>query len=408
MYWLVGVGWLCATAGLYAHFSKPTCTRHDCPVVLEERTPHVWDVTSETPQVVSLNSYLRTLAFNKPLTLRGLLALLVSSSRLALPFRFVLMMVVGCLPGLGLITIATQPHELLAYIQRVLCLFSIGMYSSIADAIHHVLRLQPLGDGVDAITKLSKSDLCEPSIPHYDPMVSFARYLEAYPDEDQVVESTPLLPQLLPGFCLSEGGMKPLQTLRDSKRNLLVVEMLNRLTANVLVHAHQLDAEHLFHVTFKGQTLTSVHDFVTCVPGVSMWFSRNASSFGLTACVQGTGKDAEYQTIPIIWPSRIPLRDPDTGDQVMYLSYHSSLIIHGDRDLCPLGGFRVQFFLSHSGWTGWTTGQEMLKPWAPLQQTPPLNEDQVVKACQISTCVSCAVNLATKTQRLVSLNSHLE
>ncbi|KAH9252251.1 hypothetical protein BASA81_009853 [Batrachochytrium salamandrivorans] len=360
----------------------------------EEADPELcrFDTTCEADNTLKASVYLSSFRFRGELTLRGLLVALVlqkfKSNRL---MQFLSLLVLGAIPGLGHVVLARRsPAELMdKYVARCVGLFSIGMYCSIADLVHYLLQTnQPT-----ACAEMSEAKLLP---------VGNSVTMQDFPKLDvteqfELACPEPVLPALFPGLCIGAGGLQPAQSTQTSRTNALMAELLNRLAANLLVDLNTTTTTERF--TF-GDDIQTVEDFASKTRGVSLFYFKNSSAFGAMVCVKHS-KTGEYRQIPLAFPGRTAVRDPITGKQLSVLSFHSALVMMGNaKEDCPFGQFRVQCFLGPEGWTGWKSGDEYHKPWAPNLVQPALPRELALKACRASTVVSCAVNLASHTQKL--------
>lgn len=389
MWWLLAVGVVGGALVWNAYSSVPGVESSS-----EAADPELcrFDTTCEADSTLKASAYLSSFRFRQKLTLRGLLvALALQRFKSSRALQLASLLVLGAVPGLGRVVLAKRsPAELMdKYVAPGVGLFSIGMYCSIADVVHHVLqtsqptacaemreaRLLPRGNSV-SMKDFPKRDATE-------------RFELACPE--------PVLPSLFPGLCIGAGGLQPAQSTQTSRTNALVAELLNRLAGNLLADLDGTATTERF--TFGGEIQT-VEDFASKTRGVSLFYFKNSSAFGVMLCVQD-GKTGEYRQIPLAFPGRTAVRDPVTGKQLTVLSFHSALVMVGSaKEDCPFGQFRVQCFLGPEGWTGWKSGDEYCKPWAPHLVQPALPRELALKACRTSTVVSCAVNLASHTQKL--------
>jgi len=222
---------------------------------------------------------------------------------------------------------------------------------------------------------------------------------------------SPLLDDLFPGLCFGAGGLTPLQTPLKQATNELVANVLNRLAANTLVDAGLAPEPFASRARFelllpnaREPRVTSLREFVERVPGIRVFFSRAASSFGLFFCLRDAGAPPPraatstdpasrlaYAQIPVAWPARVALRDPATGRQHAILAFHDALVVEGDAQRCPLGEFRVQHHLGPDGCANWKPGDEMVRPWAPLEAHA-IDEAQWPRVVALAGLAACASN----------------
>jgi len=219
----------------------------------------------------------------------------------------------------------------------------------------------------------------------------------------------PVLDEMFPGLCLGAGGITPLQTPLKQASNALVADVLNRLASNTLVDVglapEPFASRGFFTLLLNcGRRVATLRDFAERVPGIRIFFSRTTSPFDLFLCLRDGGaapaiaetstdpdSRSAYAQIPVAWPARVALRDPVTGRQHAIIAFHDALVIEGDAVECPLGEFRVQYHLGPEGCTCWRPGDEMVRPWAPLEEHQ-IARERWARALSLAGLAACASN----------------
>ena len=354
------------------------------------------------------------------------------------PIAIVLGLLPKKFPGLSTVLFSNQGTDALRRVDAFLGANSVGASVTLAD-VYHYLRSKlptPLRAHIPTSTDTQSSDavddLFRPLSKHATPLpnpctpadirlraIDLAMHERKHPTTPQDLDvaeferPAPLLPDLFPGLCVGAGGLTPRQTPLGAARNEIVCDLLNRLSANALVWGDLAPPNRLKEGTFvfrcNDHDIASVDDFCRFVPGLKVRFSRHSSGFGVLLCLQEpTRTNAanttpsldpatrdDYAQIPLAWPARVGVRDPVTGRQEALLSHHSAVVIESEDDApCPLGKFRVQFFLGPDGVTSWKPGNEFLRPWAPLLHDDVSNEADALRVVGATTAVALAVNWA--------------
>ena len=357
------------------------------------------------------------------------------------PLAVVLGLLPSSLPGLSVVVSANgHGRDALQRLDDVLGANAFVLARGVFDAMHYVRGLvRPpftrapanhteawAGSSGDAVAKLmGDCSLAECGVRTAAELHRTSLVLTRHvSDPTAFVYETPrpLCESLLPGLCLGTGGLSPLQSPLRSARNALVCDVLNRLSSNAYVAAGVApDGSGPFEFRHEGRVAATPKEFCEMVPGLRIFFSRHSSAFGFYACLRDAPARASlgtksaspsaelaepprtptttnerarlaYTQIPIGLPCRLEMRDPVTGHQFGVLSYHSALIVQGD-DTCPLGEFRAQFYLGPDGCTSWKPGDELLRPWAPMLETP-MPWDEGLRAVHLAGLAACASNWA--------------
>lgn len=352
----------------------------------------------------------------------------ISAKRLRTPQPQLAITILGLIPFLDRVKIAKDPMELMKLIDFLNVSFAFGTYASIVDVVLHIWKRHDLIGTVkhkredDPIEMLRMTTYCVSSQTEADDLLKMKlnpvsplnnkeytefdvlnpyiqSELNKLPDVYVPTQPKPVLPTLLPGFCIGPGGLDCIQTPRKLQRNKIIAEIFNRLSANTFsiyerrVSKNITVPSPLFKLQFAGKSILHAHEFVQHIPGVNVFFQSNSSSFGFFMSI--LQDDESYKSIPWAFRGRTSIRDPETGDQIVGFSSHSALIVEGTKT-CPLGEFRIQFFLGPEGWTGWQHCLDYIKSWAPLEADPALELAQAMRALQTSTALACSLNMSAR------------